>query len=170
MADVLETTVSRLAPRADAPLTHEQRTTISRLEQFEAPYLETRLLSDGVFETKHAYKEAFTEFKRYAGLFAAFKEPLGMLSKQVDEVWHQFILFTKKYHNFCDNFLGDYMHHVPGTPDSPVSPESKELFVKRYNEVFGDLHPIWDRNAPCTNCCSESDCASCGNDGNGGED
>ena len=28
-------------------------------------------------------------------------------------MWHEFILFTQEYHNFCETFFGNYLHHVP---------------------------------------------------------
>lgn len=34
----------------------------------------------------------------------------------LDEMWHNFILFTPAYHAFCDaHFGGSYFHHVPAT-------------------------------------------------------
>jgi hypothetical protein len=31
----------------------------------------------------------------------------------LDKMWHEFILFTQDYHNFCENYFGTYLHHVP---------------------------------------------------------
>lgn len=31
----------------------------------------------------------------------------------IDEMWHNFVLFTKEYAQFCDEFLGGYIHHLP---------------------------------------------------------
>lgn len=31
----------------------------------------------------------------------------------LDKVWHEFILFTKEYHEFCETFFGGYLHHIP---------------------------------------------------------
>lgn len=31
----------------------------------------------------------------------------------VDEMWHNFILFTKEYHAFCDKNFGRFVHHQP---------------------------------------------------------
>lgn len=31
----------------------------------------------------------------------------------LDKMWHEFILFTREYHQFCDEFFGCYLHHVP---------------------------------------------------------
>lgn len=33
----------------------------------------------------------------------------------LDEMWHNFILFTKEYHLFCESNFGRYVHHQPAT-------------------------------------------------------
>lgn len=36
-----------------------------------------------------------------------------MYSKSVDFVWHQFILDTREYSAFCQEYFGGYLHHNP---------------------------------------------------------
>lgn len=31
----------------------------------------------------------------------------------IDEMWHAFVLCTKTYHEFCNRFMGGYLHHEP---------------------------------------------------------
>lgn len=38
---------------------------------------------------------------------------VGMPSKVVDELWHQFILMSREYSEFCDQAFGKYLHHTP---------------------------------------------------------
>jgi hypothetical protein len=38
---------------------------------------------------------------------------VGMPSRAVDVLWHEFILDTKGYHAFCSKAFGDYFHHIP---------------------------------------------------------
>lgn len=33
---------------------------------------------------------------------------------EVDEAWHEFILHTKQYMEYCENLFGRIIHHVPG--------------------------------------------------------
>lgn len=44
-----------------------------------------------------------------AGPFPIFSE-----QRIMDECWHEFILMTKDYHAFCEDYLGRYIHHLPG--------------------------------------------------------
>ncbi|MFM9968438.1 MAG: glycine-rich domain-containing protein [Burkholderiales bacterium] len=38
---------------------------------------------------------------------------VAMPSQVVDELWHEFILYTKNYDDFCRNAFGRFMHHTP---------------------------------------------------------
>ena len=40
-------------------------------------------------------------------------EMVSMPSQVVDEAWHEFILFTRQYEEFCQNALGRFLHHTP---------------------------------------------------------
>lgn len=43
---------------------------------------------------------------------------LGMPSRAVDEAWHEFILDSVAYIDFCEKAFGEYLHH---TPDEAMS-------------------------------------------------
>jgi hypothetical protein len=38
---------------------------------------------------------------------------VSMPSKAVDDLWHEFILFTRHYNNFCQKAFGKFLHHTP---------------------------------------------------------
>ena len=38
---------------------------------------------------------------------------VAMPSKIVDVAWHEFILFTKSYQQFCSKAFGNFLHHTP---------------------------------------------------------
>lgn len=38
---------------------------------------------------------------------------VSMPSQVVDELWHEFILYTRHYADFCEQALGRFMHHTP---------------------------------------------------------
>ena len=38
---------------------------------------------------------------------------IAMPSQVVDDLWHEFILYTKNYQTFCQQAFGRYMHHTP---------------------------------------------------------
>jgi hypothetical protein len=49
---------------------------------------------------------------------------IGMPSKIVDIAWHEFILRTREYTNFCQSAFGAYLHH---TPDSTMKVAATSL-------------------------------------------
>lgn len=126
-------------------LTEEQFDSLSRLERFEAPYLEEKLLKEGEFSSSQEYQDVLREFKKYVALvdLNRGKGKMSMPSERVDEVWHQFILFTPQYHEFCNEFLGKYLHHLPTTSHTPLTSTGTKNFIKFYQETFGNIPEIW---------------------------
>ena len=51
------------------------------------------------------------------------RRAVSMPSQIVDDLWHEFILYTKSYDTFCNRAFGRFMHHTPaaamGTVDDP---------------------------------------------------
>ncbi len=43
----------------------------------------------------------------------AGKRVVSMPSQAVDEAWHEFILFTREYREFCQKAFGRFLHHTP---------------------------------------------------------
>lgn len=43
----------------------------------------------------------------------ANKQVVAMPSQVVDELWHNFILYTRNYQQFCQRAFGHYLHHTP---------------------------------------------------------
>jgi hypothetical protein len=44
---------------------------------------------------------------------AAGRKTVSMPSQVVDAAWHEFILFTRNYRDFCSKALGRFLHHTP---------------------------------------------------------
>lgn len=88
------------------------------------------------------------ELKRFL-LVCITKEPgisIGMYSKDVDNLWHSFILFTKKYAAFCKRFNKSFIHHNPKTSEDSQESDGNSFlaFSKAYEALFKEpLHDIW---------------------------
>jgi hypothetical protein len=54
---------------------------------------------------------------------------VAMPSQVVDVVWHEFILFTRTYENFCKRAIGRFLHHTP--TEAMRTPTSAEEGIKR---------------------------------------
>lgn len=71
----------------------------------------------------------------------------------IDEMWHNFVLFTREYTDFCNHYFGYYMHHAPVSEredheskekyDSMTRPERiearKALLRPQYEYIYDKL-------------------------------
>ncbi len=144
----------------------EQITLLKNLDSFSAPYLEERLLDKGFFKNKDEYEEALIEFKKFIFISKLVDGKVGMTSEIVDEIWHQFILFTPQYHDFCKEILGKYLHHSPHTSSTSTDDKKKGTlnFFENYRSIFGEIPEIWNVSEDCSaDMCGADKCSGCGN-------
>ena len=65
-------------------------------------------------------------------------------SRLVDEAWHQFILFTRSYAEFCAQKLGRFVHHQPSNePDNErlQYEETLQLYQRLYGRIEEEYWP-----------------------------
>jgi hypothetical protein len=114
---------------------------------YEAPFLIEKLLKEHVVETPEEGQALFSELKRYLVMGQSDRTMnWQMYSRRIDEVWHQFILFTLEYTKFCERFFGRYVHHRPSNAPElkskpPAGFPSFDVFRRRYEEIFGEPVP-----------------------------
>ena len=81
----------------------------------------------------------------------------GVASKPVDNMWHTFILFTRDYEEFCEAYLGKFIHHVPSKNRRTLaSPKTRSLAEQLFGPVYEDLWPI-----EAMGDCESSSCDCC---------
>jgi hypothetical protein len=117
-------------------------------------------------------EDYFMELKKFLYLCANTKQTLAP-SAEIDKIWHTFILFTKEYRNYCTDFLGKFIDHVPEVEqEEQVDTTSKENYLlntlELYKIVFGDINnAVWKvsiLNTYCNedaNCSNSSECSNC---------
>lgn len=66
--------------------------------------------------------------KQYFLLSQKTSEVLAMPSQAVDELWHEFILYTKTYQQFCQKAFGRFLHHHPA---SQLNQQSQRQAIRR---------------------------------------
>jgi hypothetical protein len=118
--------------------------------RFEAPYLIEKLVKDRIVDTAEEGEALFAEAKKFLILSHSDTDvSWGMYSARVDETWHQFVLFTRQYVDFCHRYFGEYLHHNPSNaPELPgrldLKPSTFEGFRARYESFFGEpLADAW---------------------------
>lgn len=121
------------------------------IEKYKFPNgLKEKCFESGLFQSDDDYYLSEGECKKWLSLCIANKgNSLSMQSLKVDEVWHNFILFTMDYHSFCKKFnSGNYIHHVPNVKKVNNNPKSND-FNRLYTESFGEMPNIWGNGADC---------------------
>ena len=105
----------------------------------------TRLENEN-FWTVNFARDAILEYKRYMYL-AAVSDAMVSPSAIVDVVWHQHLIFSKSYDDFC-SILGKKIVHIPSTHqagDFDKFNSAKEHTKRLYNEKFGPQDPrFWE--------------------------
>jgi len=121
---------------------------LSELLAFRAPYLEERLVREKKVRTAEEVARLLDEVKKYIVLSRQMRDrSVPMLSRRIDEVWHQFILFSEEYKQFCHRFFGRFVHHNPGraTDESgePRPELTRDELERAYVSLFGPMSDLW---------------------------
>lgn len=124
-------------------LSEDQLDRLHVIEDYDLWFIVERVRAKGILSARQA-DEAVTEFRKYMALVALGHTELGMHSSEVDEIWHNFILFTREYEEFCHRICGHMIHHRPNTSRRPALPSaSVSEFQMAYTTFFGSPPPIW---------------------------
>lgn len=70
----------------------------------------------------------------------ANRKIVSMPSQVVDVAWHEFILFTRAYQQFCTKSLGRFLHHTP--TEAMRSPTLAQEGIKRAWRIACAKHKI----------------------------
>lgn len=123
----------------------------------QMPVLKSKLAAISILNELDA-KLLLTETLKFLYLIAKYKQSLSP-SIIVDLTWHEFILYTRLYHDFCMDKFGRFIHHTPGGDAS----ENQRKFLKTlhyYILNFGEPpQEIWGEIAQKE--WLESQCGSC---------
>ncbi len=80
--------------------------------------------------------QALAEVIKFLAICAEQEGGLATPSQRVDLAWHEFILFTRCYAEFCNRVFGKMIHHEPGgQPETNASQYCETL--RRYAIHFG---------------------------------
>ena len=61
--------------------------------------------------------------------------------KDIDIMWHVFLLYTKDYMEFCDKYFNEYIHHLPDiVPNLPQDSQAFQLNLEKFlNYCYDNL-------------------------------
>lgn len=79
-------------------------------------------------------------YKNFLFLQKKYSDVSLVPTREIDEFWHNHILYTRQYTEDCQHIFGHYLHHVPTAPDENPGDlidgflRTKELYLKEFNE------------------------------------
>ena len=93
-----------------------------------ARLLDKRLAARRPELTEAQRQEVFVGLNDYFQLCrTAGKRMVAMPSQAVDDAWHEFILFTRQYNQFCQGAFGRFLHHTPAEAMSAPTQASEGI-------------------------------------------
>jgi hypothetical protein len=100
-------------------------------------YIRTYMFPPAVFEKFHQARPALDVKEQQLvarGLRQFFltyhksnHHRVAMPSQVVDDLWHEFILFTRDYQSFCRTAFGEFLHHTPAVKLGAVRKDNEGL-------------------------------------------
>ncbi|MEE8291773.1 MAG: hypothetical protein V3R80_09845 [Candidatus Tectomicrobia bacterium] len=133
----------------------------------ETPVLESKLIQNCHLPPESAML-ALTEVVRFLNLIAYSNQTLTP-SKLIDAVWHEFILCTKAYGEFCETYFCRMIHHHPGGSSDEHYRQQYLRTLSLYTTTFGTLDAkfwprpiVTDHKAECGACEAASENHSIG--------
>lgn len=96
--------------------------------------LKRRLLDKYSQMTEAEYEWKLLELKRYL-LMNTILRQVPMFSPEVDDIWHEMLMFTREYERFCEHWNGRTVHHAPHGEPTPM-PGERAWFDWVYSQLF----------------------------------
>lgn len=93
--------------------------------------------------TESEWQWTWFELKRYFLLCGVMRQ-VQMYSRRADDIWHEMLVFTREYQQFCERFCGTMIHHVPHGKAEVPNADDRAWFDWAYTELF-TLSPVSGR-------------------------
>lgn len=136
---------------------------LNRVMAFQFDPLVYRMV-DKYHWTEAKSRECFEDLKRFLYMAVIADMPVAPTEK-LDEMWHNFILYTLDYAEFCTTHLGLFVHHRPRRRDDPKSTRNmRQETLDFARDLFGYLPTnfqythaeMFKSSNDCVNSCSHS--------------
>lgn len=115
----------------------------SSIKNLDLEYLEKRLMDRQKWSLETS-KEAVRRYKNFLTLLLKYPDQILAPAPDIDEAWHNHILFTREYFCDCQKIFGDYLHHSPSQNFDPEEKSAMEeaqlhtadLYIQEFNEPY----------------------------------
>jgi hypothetical protein len=129
---------------------------LRKVNEYENPELVMRLQIKLSLDQKAA-QLLFEDVKKFLAICALRKGNFSP-TKAIDKGWHEFLMYTRDYDDFCHGLLGVKIHHQP---DSYYKKKKSDKIYPTIiaEQFFGKLSDNWKCEVSAT-CCSGGDCSN----------
>jgi hypothetical protein len=123
-----------------------QKTSVMRRKKFIKSYVFPQTIRNNVAKTYPHLKDVELDqvmrgLRDYFQLISlSQRKMIAMPSQVVDVAWHEFILFTREYSQFCSKALGRFLHHTPA--EAMKSKNVAQAGIKRAWRIACHLETI----------------------------
>ena len=99
-------------------------------------------------------KRSFEALKGFM-VICAVKPGPKVTSDPIDKMWHTFLLFTREYKVFCEEYLGRFIDHEPFEVPAPSIYLDTRLFAQQFlGAIDEDLWPV-ETKTSCSSGCGD---------------
>jgi|CXWL01.1.fsa_nt_gi hypothetical protein len=113
------------------------------LERFTRDYGNAEVEADRVFES----------FKQFMVACIVADGP-KTTSPTIDDMWHTFVLHTRDYRTFCDEYLGGFIEHEPvhdgGAPENYRA--TRDLTFRIFGMLDEECWPVQGKSSCSSGC------------------
>jgi hypothetical protein len=139
------------------------------LQEFDYSQIIWTMMRYDERQTKESSNLLLNSFLQWIALVPAIEAGniYVMLKSPVEEAFHSFVLNTRHYDAFCEQFLGYFFHHDPVTEERAPQMQNGirytvELLEKHYGESL--LQPLRDWRSQLDEGTAQIACVGCGNE------
>lgn len=107
--------------------------------------IKAKLVHDSVCTQERA-DAIEVQYKHYLAVSMSNPGLPAPISVEVDQMWHQHILFTRDYAAMCDRVCGRFIHHKPCESDEEQVRLSKDYQANTLplmRQMFGEVDPAF---------------------------
>lgn len=115
----------------------------SHILNLDLSLIQLRLIEREHWEKEDAL-EAIRRYKNFLILIIKYPDYLLAPAPDMDEAWHNHILFTREYTQACEEIFGGYLHHAPAQSSSfeekkkmeSAQQHTAELYQQEFKEPY----------------------------------
>ncbi len=123
------------------------------IRNLDLEFLEKRLVHREGWSQEDA-KETVRRYKNFLILLYKYPDHLVAPAPDIDEAWHNHILYTQEYTRDCNTIFGGYLHHTPAQSSDAEEKRMMEeaqlhaadLYIKEFDEPYFleiDISSFW---------------------------